>query len=186
MGFVTTAEEYALTGEQPWADYPDPGYHRPLGGNAAQQRDTDVQFNVASNIYNSQENMRQAINNALTITVPEMYQRAQGDLGLAIYAPMDDPRAILLDLSHRYGKRTPAEKEDPMKQWVEPWNPSKPIENMFFKLEELYIQAVIAEVPYTQVQLLDQALDKIKKTGLYTNAVVAWNAKDPAEKYTGM
>ena len=45
MGFVTTAEEYALTGEQPWADYPDPGYHRSLGGNAAQQRDTDVQFN---------------------------------------------------------------------------------------------------------------------------------------------
>ena len=73
-----------------------------------------------------------------------------------------------------------------MKQWVERWNPSEHIENMFFKLEKLYIQAVIAEVPYTQVQLLDQALDKIKKTGLYTNAVVAWNAKDPAEKYTGM
>ena len=47
-----------------------------------------------------------------------------------------------------------------------PWNPSEPIETMFFKLEELYIQAVIAEVPYAQVQLLDQALDKIKKTGL--------------------
>ena len=63
MEFVTTAEEYALTGEQPWVDYPDPGFHRPLGGNAAQQRDTDIQFNVASNIYNSQENVRQAINN---------------------------------------------------------------------------------------------------------------------------
>ena len=53
---------------------------------------------------------------------------------------------------------------------------------MFFKLKELYIQAVIAEVPYTQVQLLDQALDKIKKTGLYTKAMVPWNTKDPADK----
>ena len=92
MGSVTTAEEYALIGEQPWADYPDPGYHRPLGGNAAQQRDTDVQFNVAPNIYNSQENVRQTINNALIIAVPEIYIRAQGDLGPEIYAPMDDLR----------------------------------------------------------------------------------------------
>ena len=73
MGFVTMAEEYALTGEHPWVDYADPGFHRPLGGNAAQQRDTDVQFNMASNIYNSQENVQQAINNALTIVIPEMY-----------------------------------------------------------------------------------------------------------------
>ena len=35
---------------------------------------------------------------------------------------------------------------------------------MFFDLEELYIQAVIAEVPYTMVQLMDEALNKIKKT----------------------
>ena len=37
-------------------------------------------------------------------------------------------------------------------------------------------------MPYTQVQLLDQALDKIKKTGLYTNVVMAWNAKAPTDK----
>ena len=73
MGFVATREEYALTGEQPWNDYPDPGRRRPLGGNATQQRDTDMQSNVMLNIYNSQENARQAINNTLTIAVPEMY-----------------------------------------------------------------------------------------------------------------
>ena len=116
MEFVTTAEEYALTGEQPWVDYPDPGYHWSLGGTAAHQRDTDVQFNVTSNIYNSQENVRQAINNALTIAVPEMYRRAQGDLGSAIYAPEDDLRAILLSLNRGYEKRTPAEKEDATNQ----------------------------------------------------------------------
>ena len=54
---------------------------------------------------------------------------------------------------------------------------------MFFKLEELFIQAVVAEVPYTVVQLLDQALDKIKKTGIFTNSVTTWNARDPNDKH---
>ena len=70
---------------------------------------------MASKIYNSQENVRQAINNALTIAILEMYQRAQGDLGPAIYSPTDEPRAIILSLSRRYGKRKPTEKDDAMK-----------------------------------------------------------------------
>ena len=115
MGFVASREEYALTGKKPLNDYPDPGRHRTLGVNAAQQRDSDIQYNFMANVYNSQENVRQAINNALTVAVPEMYRRAQGNLGPAIYAPTEDPRAILLSLSRRYGKRTPAEKGEAAK-----------------------------------------------------------------------
>ena len=35
---------------------------------------------------------------------------------------------------------------------------------------------------YTQAQLLDQALGKIKKTGLFTNSVTTWNARDSNDK----
>ena len=49
-------------------------------------------------------------------------------------------------------------------------------------MEELYVQAVIAEVPYTQAQLTDQVLVKIKKTGLFINNVVTWNARPDNEK----
>ena len=38
-------------------------------------------------------------------------------------------------------------------------------------------------MPYTQAQLLDQALDKIKKTGLFTRSVTTWNARDPNDKH---
>ena len=55
-------------------------------------------FTVASNICNSQENVRQAYNEALNVAVPEMYLRAQGAMGPAMYTPTDDPRAILLSL----------------------------------------------------------------------------------------
>ena len=75
-GFITPTKVYALMGEPPWVDYQDPNWHWPLRSNAAQQRDTDVQFTVALNIYNSQENVRQAYNKALNVTVPEMYRRA--------------------------------------------------------------------------------------------------------------
>ena len=119
---------------------------------------------MASNIYNSQENVRQVYLKALNVVVPEVYRRAQGDMGLATYTATDDPRAILLSLQRRYGTRTPAEKEEDALQWSQPSNPSNPIEQMFFDLEELYIQAVIVEVPYTMVQLMDEAIDKIKKT----------------------
>ena len=53
---------------------------------------------------------------------------------------------------------------------------------MFFKLDELYIQEVLAGVPYTQAQLLNQALDKIKKTGLFIQNIVTWNVLPPSEK----
>ena len=50
---------------------------------------------------------------------------------------------------------------------------------MFFDLEERYVQAVIAEVPYTMVQLMDEGINKIKKTGVFTINVTAWAARDP-------
>ena len=65
-------------------------------------------------------------------------------MGPGMYTATDDPRAILLSLQRRYGKRTPTEKEEATLQWSRQWNPSDPIEQMFFELEELYIQAVIA------------------------------------------
>ena len=68
-------------------------------------------------------------------------------MGPDIYTPMDDPRAILLGLQRRYGKRTPTEKEEATQQWGQPRHPSEQIENIFFKLEELFIQAFVAEVP---------------------------------------
>ena len=47
--------EYALTGEPPWVDYADPEFHQPLGENAPQQRDLDVTFALASNMFKAKK-----------------------------------------------------------------------------------------------------------------------------------
>ena len=182
MGFVVPPEEYVLTGEQPWVDYADPGYHRALGGTASAQRDADTQYNVAKNIFLCQENVRQAINKALTAAVPEAYRRGGGDIGPPVYTPTDDPRAILDGLHSRYGTLTPAEKEHASLAWNLAWNPANPIETMFFHLEELFVQAVRAGVPYSSVQLLDKGLDNVKKTGIFITAIVEWNGFVDADK----
>lgn len=83
---------------------------------------------------------------------------------------------ILLDLPYRYDKPTPAEKTEADTKWRESWNPSEPIENMFLNLEELFVRAAITGLLYIQQQLLDKALDNVKRMGLYINAVMDWNA----------
>ena len=62
-----------------------------VGGNALQKRALDVTFAVASDIFQSQENMRQATNKALTVTVPEAYRRAGGNVGASAPNPTPTP-----------------------------------------------------------------------------------------------
>ena len=88
-------------------------------------------------------------------------------MGPAVYTAKDDPGAILLDLQRRYGKATPTEKTAADASWREAWNPSEPIETMFLKLEELFVQSIINGPAYTNSQLIDRALTNIKQTGLY-------------------
>ena len=182
MGFVTSPEEYALTGEPAWFNYADPGFHRDLGGTAATQRDKDVEYNVQKIIFQSQENVRQATNAAMTAAVPEIFRRGGGDMGPAIYTPTDSPGLILASLNRRYGTLTPAEKEQAATAWNATWNPAEPIETMFFHLEELYRQSVRAGIPHTSMQLLDKGLDNVKKTGLFITAVVEWNGFNDLNK----
>ena len=73
----------------------------------------------------------------------------------------------------------PDEKEQATVKWNKAWNPQGPIESMYFDLEELFVQSVIAGVPHTPAQLLDKGLDKVKMTGLFITAVVEWNGLDP-------
>ena len=51
MRMVVTPEEYVLTGEQPWVDFPDQGYHRVLGGTASEQRDRETEFQARKTVY---------------------------------------------------------------------------------------------------------------------------------------
>ena len=117
--------------------------------------------------------MRTAIISALNDAVPEKYYTAGGNAGQNVCTATDNPRQIIEYLTNRHGKLKQAEKEAANNKWREPYNPLNPIEIMFKKLEEFWVQALIAGPPYTETEnkLVDRALDNIKQAGLYTTAV---------------
>jgi hypothetical protein len=62
---------------------------------------------------------------------------------------------------------------EPVK-FAAPWNPNEPIETFFDRLEDCYVFSIMAKPPYTQEQLIDNAIMSIQCTGLYKTALLEW------------
>lgn len=50
-----------------------------------------------------------------------------------------------------------------------------PTEDMFDKLEVLWIRIIINPLTYVEDQLLDPSLEHVKETSMYMSAITAWN-----------
>jgi len=103
-------------------------------------------------------------------------------MGARIYRATDEPREIIQKLRDTYGKPTPAKKSANEANFAAPWNPSEPIEELYDRLEDCYLTAMLAKPAFTIDQMIDRALRAIQQTGLYTTAVLEWNGFDLANK----
>ena len=184
QGMVDAPEIYALTGEVPWVQFPDPGFHRQADGtlDATGQRDADAIFTAASKVYTSQQNVKAAVNEALNVAIPRAYRRNAGVIGVREFRANDDPREIIATLTRRYGQKTTQEVNEQDDRWRKEWNPAEPIEELIDRLEDCFIFAVYMPPPYTMEQLIERAHTQVKRTGLYPTAVVEWEGFDPANK----
>ncbi len=176
-GLVDEADVYALKCTTPWNDWPDPGPHQLSAATATERDNNKVIYEANKQVFDSQLNVRRAINEALNQAVPRKYRRTTtGDaIGVKVYKPTDCPRTILADLRRRYGKATPAKKAANQAQFDQGWNPADPIEVLFDRLEECFLFAKVAKPEYTKEQMIDKAIIAIQKTGLYEPAVLEWN-----------
>ena len=83
------------------------------------------------------------------------------------YKNNQNPHDIITALCDSYGCPTPAEKEaNEMASNME-WDPMDPIEAFFDQLEDCFITAFIAKLPFTKPQLIDKAICAIQCMGLY-------------------
>ena len=184
LGYAGMAEQeatYALSTNTPWTNWPNPGAHRATDPNwtTTEQKDADVLYDANKRVFDSEANVRRAVISALNEAVPRKYKRAGGNaIGVKIYKPSDCPRTILNVLRTNYGKLGPAEKTENERKWSEAWNPSEPIEELFDRLEECYVLALVNKPEYTQEQMIDKALMAVQSTGLYATAVLEWNGFD--------
>ena len=96
-------------------------------------------------------------------------------MGVRTFRPTDDPKLILNTLRSNYGRMTPLEKLTMEKRSSEGWNPNKPIENFFDRLEYCNVQSITQPPSYTTEQMVDKALTAIQTTSLVPTAIFEWN-----------
>ena len=186
-GLAEQPTEYALKSATPWRDSPNPGPHRQTGLDAKLTRDAEATYEARKAAYLAQATVTRAIIAALNIAVPKQFKRGTTAMGGAIigsasYRSNHDPRTILLSLRTTYGIPTPAERQANDTAFAAPWNSNDPIETFFDRLEDCYVAAIIATPPFTIDQMMNRAIMSIQLTGLYSQALIEWNAIAPATR----
>ena len=88
------------------------------------------------------------------------------------------PRTILNHLRNLYGRPTPNKKTHNKTIWAAPYNPSDPIEDLFDRLEECFVVALVEKPSYSTEQMVDKALIAIQLTPLYSTSILEWNEID--------
>ena len=81
IGMFKRADIYALTGADPWVDYSNPGPHRAgIEGTltTVKQYDATELYRANKVVYNSQMNVKRAINVAMNGAVPKSFRRLAG------------------------------------------------------------------------------------------------------------
>ena len=178
LGMVMPEPIYALRTQNPWMDWADPGAHPAAANTTAQQNNIRAIYDANKAVYDSNQNIRRAVNEALNLAVPNAFRKpAANQIGTKVYTIRDSPREILDNLRTKYGTCTPNEKTANNIRFDQPWDPTEPIEALFNHLEECYIFLIMAKPPFTLDQVIDKAIIAIQRTGLASTKPHYWNGK---------
>eukprot|EP00804_Cyclotella_cryptica_P001036 CCRYP_008351-RA/>CCRYP_008351-RA protein AED:0.69 eAED:0.47 QI:0/-1/0/1/-1/1/1/0/427 len=183
VGMVMPEQIYALQCAIPWAEWPEPGNHPATANTSVEQRNVKTIYDANRVIFDSQENVRRAINDALNEAIPNAFRKPIGNqMGQKVYTVCDNPCGILSNLRTKYGTSTPAEKRRNNVLLDAPWDPADPIEALFDRIEDCFIFALICKPEFTMEQIIDKAVLAIQLTGLYKTALLEWSGFAEANK----
>eukprot|EP00804_Cyclotella_cryptica_P024020 CCRYP_020051-RA/>CCRYP_020051-RA protein AED:0.50 eAED:0.38 QI:0/-1/0/1/-1/1/1/0/399 len=183
VDMVMPEQIYALCCAIPWAKWPDPGNHPTAANTSVEQRNVKTIYDANRVVFDSQENVRGAINDALNEAIPNAFRKPiVNQRGQKVYTVRDNPRDILYNLCTKYGARTPAEKRRNNMLLDAPWDPADPIEALFDRIEDCFIFALICKPEFTMEQIIDKAIVAIQLTGLYETVLLEWSGFAEANK----
>ena len=104
LGMVQPAAIYALRTNAPWVNCNNPGPHPGTVDTTAEQNNLHTLYEANKAVYDSQQNVRRAINDALNIVIPNAFRKPAGNqMGTKVYTVRDNPRDILDGLRAKYG-----------------------------------------------------------------------------------
>ena len=91
-------------------------------------------------------------------------------------------RDLLRYLFTNYGRLLPHALAENDATFRKDWDPSAPLETLIDQIESAQEIAIDAMQPYTNAQILSNALHIVQKTGVFTEDIKKWNIKPTAEK----
>ena len=122
----------------------------------------------------------QALKNQLLSTFDEVYLKGLRNRHVG-YQNVT-ARDMIQHLYTNYGVITPADLDDNDARMREPFDASKPIEELFEQIEDATDYADAAGAPYNNSQVISRAYILIYKTGEYNEACKDWRKKPENEK----
>eukprot|EP00804_Cyclotella_cryptica_P000700 CCRYP_000984-RA/>CCRYP_000984-RA protein AED:0.37 eAED:0.21 QI:0/0/0/1/0/0/3/0/1009 len=126
-------------------------------------------------VFDSQENVRRAINDALNEAIPNAFRKPIGNqMGQKVYTVRDNPRDILSNLERSAAQALQPKRRNNVLLGA-PWDPNDPIEALFDRTEDCFIFALICKPQFTMEQIIDKAIVAIQLTGLYETALLEWS-----------
>jgi len=172
---IESTEKYDLIClGKPWKIWVNPGNHRLVtvdvpaiaGGvitkmslTREEQADAAIAYDANHIVYKLETNVRRAVNAKLNGAIPKRFKRSPDPsrIGSINSKASDCPRTIFDGLTARYGRPTPDEMIANEVLWSTGWNPQDPMEELFERLEECYVIALVTKPPYTKEQMIDKA-----------------------------
>jgi len=99
VGMVMPPEIYALRTPTQWNDWPDPGPHPAAATTTVEQNNLRNLFEANKIVYDSQQNVKRATNDALNKAIPQAFRKPVGNqIGTKVFTVNDNPMQILADL----------------------------------------------------------------------------------------
>eukprot|EP00804_Cyclotella_cryptica_P017051 CCRYP_003288-RA/>CCRYP_003288-RA protein AED:0.71 eAED:0.43 QI:0/0/0/1/1/1/2/0/302 len=179
VGMVMPEQIYALCCAIPWAKWPDPGNHPAAANTSVKQYNVKTIYGANRVIFDSQENARQAINDALNEAIPNTFRKPIGNqMSQKVYTVRDNPCDILSNLRTKYGTSTPAEERQNNVLLDAPWDPADPIKHSSTASKT----ASSSLSSFTMEQIIDKAIVAIQLTGLYETTLLEWSGFAEANK----
>ena len=125
-----------------------------------EQADAAVAYDDKRIVYKSKTNVQRAGNAKLNGAIPKRFKRIPDStrIGSINFKASDCPPTIFDGVTARYARPTPAGKTANEALWSAGWNPQDPIVELFKRLEECYVIALVTEPPYTKEHIIDKAM----------------------------
>jgi hypothetical protein len=187
-GYMMPPQYFRLFSPVVWTDPPDVGESFVLPRTLVTETDQKTAYNkwtADATKYETFRAVRGALKDLFERVIDEAFHSSATatSMGLRGFGN-DKPPDILLRLQRLYGQPSLQESEQNYMKLYAPMDRTLPPEMMIRGMEE--IQLFLAQDPEGNKELSDAtliqfALIKLGKTGLYAKAIERWNTKDPAD-----